>query len=247
MVLPPIHFQPPLVNPARHTLYDLPGLHPAGEPSRHQGGVEIDPINCPGSTGTWPTDPCEVEPTGEKTGDRGDYTEFPPVTAWGADECGLESSEERALQNLRLREPQVVTQHFIDLLEDPEPGSETAATDLGAHLPATAIGLLEEALGWGWGGTGGVILAPRRLAALLAAEGLIMPGPSNTITTVLGTRVVFGPDTTGVVYATGPVHVWRDEVMTQQARALTGNRVLWIAERTIVVGHECTAVKATIA
>ena len=70
-MFPPIDYTAPPVNPAVAGLYAVATLINTTAATRISGGVQIQPVNCGGNAGTWPSNPCAVVPEGQlKTGTR---------------------------------------------------------------------------------------------------------------------------------------------------------------------------------
>lgn len=240
--------------PAPFGLYDVVApidlANPSTNSPRIQGGVQILPVNCSQSFGTWPADPCADPPEGQKkSGDRPttDLT-FLPTVVWAYDECDPQEpvgdSQALARQTLALQERLLVESAFaatlLDLAGDPGP-IPTAPTFL------EAIGALEEALGES-GYLGAIHLSRRFAAEATMFRWTNQTGP--VLKTPLGHSYVFGGGYGSVLedtlIATGPLYLWRYPELVRTELDPNINRLATVAEREIVVGFECFIAAVTI-
>lgn len=244
---PPIDFDAPAVNPAGFGLYSAAQMVDTGNKSRIYAGVQFRPsVNCAANAGTWPSEPCPDITGLKKEGERptpGDP--FDPVTVWAYDECRADEPEAdvlaRANQTLRLQEPLLVESAFATrLLADA--GAPTAATSF-----TDAIGKLEEFMGEQ--GYNGVIHLSRRFAAV-ASQYTWGSQSGSVLRSPLGHQYAFGGgygDVLGnTLVVTGPVTVWRDDVSSRAALDARTNLRAAVAERTILVGYECSVLAVAI-
>lgn len=169
---------------------------------------------------------------------------FGPITVWAADECGpgpVSEAEQivRAQQNLRLLEPIAVERELAErmLADAAIPGAIPTRTRLASGI-AYLEGLLGET------GTVGIIHASAEWAAIAANQQLLPYQQTVGLKTRLGHQFAFGGgyvDGLGTtLVATSPVYGWRDEVVVRTAMSSDpyDNRVIAIAERSVVVGYE---------
>lgn len=113
-----------------------------------------------------------------------------------------------------------------------------------------AIGLLEESLGWCYGGVG-VLHMSRGYSGFMHHAGIMQDRTGTTLETVVGTKVAAGGGyQSGVIYATGSVLITRSgvEVVAQFRDSLdrTNNTVTIIVERTYVVTWDCCLFSAAV-
>lgn len=244
--LPPVDYEATPVNPAGLGLFAASSVIPTGRPTRIQAGVLIRPINCETAYGTWPSDPCADPGVLRKEGDREPgLPAFEAIQPWAYDECDpLETAEgtrRRANQTLRLHEQSLVESTFAArLLTDA--GAAASATSL-----AEAVALMEVRLGEM--GLLGVFHASRRFAAFAARAGLLF-GSGSVYKTPLGHSWAFGGGydsvLTNTIVATTPTTIWQDEASVFDTLDPNINRQVAIAERTFVVGYECSVGAVTV-
>lgn len=191
---------------------------------------------------TGPAAGATIQPA-TKTGERpDDGYPFPPITVYGADECGVgpESEAEilvRAQQNIRLLEPIAVERELAERLLVDAGGDLPTRADI---VSATAYleGLLAET------GTIGVIHASAEWAAQAVANHQVPDAPGAPLKTRLGHPWAFGGGYVqglgNTLVATSPVYGWRDDVVVRTAIGSNpyDNRFIAIAERSVVVGYE---------
>lgn len=195
-----------------------------------------------GSDLTGPSAGATLTPA-TKTGERpDDGFPFPPITVYGADECGVgpESEAEilvRAQQNIRLLEPIAVERELAERMLADAGGSIPTRSTVVSGI-AYLEGLLAET------GTVGVIHASAEWAAPIAASQLINYQQTASLKSRLGHPFAFGGgyvDGLGTtLVATSPVFGWRDEIVVRTAIGSNpyDNRFIAIAERSVVVGYE---------
>jgi hypothetical protein len=122
----------------------------------------------------------------------------------------------------------------------------TATTPATTTSIVTAIGILEQYLAAQVPGQGYLFMGP--LAATFAAsQHLLLTGIGGELTTYLGTPVVVltEPSMGNVMYASGPVNIWRGPVVANRAPDVTHNLGRGIAERLYSIAIECKAYKIT--
>jgi hypothetical protein len=213
-------------------------------------GVYLVSHSIPGTTSvngaslTGPAAGAKTEPV-RKQGERPeDGDPFPPITAWGADECGPGRDSEaeqivRAQQNLKLLEPIAVERELAErMLADAAANSAIATRSRLASGIAYLEGLLAET------GTVGIIHASAQWAAIAANQQLLPYQQTVGLKTRLGHQFAFGGgyvDGLGLtLVATSAVYGWRDTVMVRTAMSSSpyDNRVIAIAERSVCVAYE---------
>jgi hypothetical protein len=255
----PTYFTPPLVNPAGRGLYPAVSWTEETGPARWLAeGVQFRSSltgNYGGetSTGIWGADWCaspdELTQDDVKSGVRpDDPAAFLATTVWSWDSCDLtEPSQaevtDRAQQVLRLREPVLVAEDFINRIAA-DAGTPTTATDL-----VDAIGELEDA--FADTNTSGLIhAAPKVLPALVHAQLLTRSGAGGWVTPA-GHRLVVdgGYKSTlgdGTLIATSAVFGWRTRVNVTPSLKPEYNSFAVLAERSVVLGVEKVLAAAKI-
>lgn len=168
----------------------------------------------------------------------------------------LPEIEARVLRRLALTEQRVVERRLwqggggvTGLFRAP-----TVTTLSAASCPAVAMAALEQALADA-GVVGGLLHARVTMASQFAAGHLLERGGGGRPVTPYGTTIVFGAgydgtgptgnavsDTTEWVYATGRVHVYRDDPWVPPLGEVLNrstNQLYALAERIYAVGVEC--------
>jgi hypothetical protein len=203
------------------------------------GTTSVDGASLTGTNAGATIDPVRKE------GERPDDGEpFGPITVWAADECGPGPASEaeqvmRAQQNLRLLEPVAVERELAErmLFDAAIPGAIPTRATLISGI-AYLEGILAET------GTVGIIHASAEWAAVAASSQLLPYQQTVGLKTRLGHQFAFGGgyvDGLGTtLVATSSVFGWRDEVVVRTAMSSDpyDNRVIAIAERSVVVAYE---------
>lgn len=247
--LPPIEFEATPLNPPGFGLYAAAALHDQSGPSRLLGGVTLRQINCGGAVGHWAADVCArpdqgADPQIKLASGTHDWTDpFAAAVLYSATVCDprepINDIRARAEHALRLNEPVEGDKMFTALL-----AADADQVSLGASASVPlAVGKLESALYQR--GITGVIHAPRSYAALVP-DLVIRGSGSPVLRTPLGHTWSFGTVPEGKLYATGPAHVWRDEVSLRDALEPWDGDQYALAERTVVVGYECMSIVTTV-
>ncbi|MGH3556415.1 hypothetical protein [Mycobacterium sp.] len=245
----PVHFEPPLVNPAPGGLYPNVLWTDVGldEASRHLTGVEVRNVNFPGdaATGVWSVPWCGVpDLDGErKEGERGgDLPPFEPVVAWAFDSCDLTAPsraevEQRASQALRLRESVMVAREFAERLKlDAADLGATGQVDNVVDALAGIEGEFAEANVLGY-----VHLSPEWLPVLVSAQLVARSGTKWT--TPGGHALVLDGgyrDGLGqtMIATSAPLFGWRDQPQVRTSLDERRNLYIAIAERSVLVSYE---------
>lgn len=245
--LNPIIFRAPAVNPSPGGLWNAVSWTDTAEdePSRFLTGVEVLTANYDGqdAAGVWGADWCaqpdDLGPDDVKDGVRAaDPAPYDPITVWGFAQCDLTEqtqaeTRERAVQNLRLNEQQMVEREFAArLLADA--GTPTATGSL-----VEAVSILEAA--FAKRGIVGVIHASARTVAFASFQQLLVRTGSG-FTTPSGHRWVFGggyvDGLDNKLVATSGVYGWRDQVAVRETIKAEWNQHVVIAERSVLVAYE---------
>ena len=231
------------------TLYVAATVADLAAPSRIDGGVNIEQVNCGESAGVWPLDCPPPDDAGElRGGDRAAALTFDAYGVWAADECSLvgateQEARERAMQRLRLTEERVVSAAFADrLLAD----AGTAATAPGDGIVG-AVGALEEALAEG--GLPGVIHAARHHLAYAANKGLVVRVQGGRLETPGGNVWAFGTgygELGATLVGTGPVTIFRSDVQVDVGMNHGQNERTAVAQRAVVPTYECAAIAVEV-
>ncbi|MBY0397076.1 MAG: hypothetical protein K2X91_11505 [Thermoleophilia bacterium] len=247
-VLAPVHFEPPLVNPAPNGLYAATQWTEIGadEPSRHLNGVEIRLAGNYGgdqASGVWGGAWCGQPTPGQtKEGDRPDGLDpFEAMTVWAYDECDLTAPSQaevqaRAMQIFRLQEQVMVEREFAArLLLD--------AADLGPVQTAASV---TEAVGYLEGqmaetNTAGFFHLGAQWAAVVAESRLLSPSGTRWTSPLGHTWIVGGGYVDGlddIIVATSQPFGWRDQVALRTAIDERHNIFAAVAERSVLIGYE---------
>lgn len=247
VVLVPVDFEAPLVNPSPGGLVPAVSWTASSEPLRWlTEGIEVKPFNYGGDDRitVWDAGWCAAEADltdadVKQAAARPDPLD--PFTAWtlvGADECDLRGVSRpevrtRVAQNFRLAEPLALETLFAArLLAD-------AGTPTSASSFVAAVGVLEGILART--NTLGVIHAGAQWAAVAAAANLVIRSGTRLVSP-LGHTWVFGGgyvDTLeNTLVATSPLFGWRSEIVTKPIEDYDGGRFIAIAERHELIGYE---------
>lgn len=222
-----------------------------------ENGVEWLPYDC-----------AMAEEYCNQCGAPGDEKTFPdnpalrqafPFAVYGAFQCGpvgytLDQIQARARHNLDIGEQRRVERHFwLATMADPDTVDLTPVA--GAVSMVSGVAALEDWLGEN-SGCLGTIHMPRGLTMSLANSfGMATSLNDSKMRTHLGTLISAGggynntgpsaelaPDGEAWMIATGPVHIWRGDVLnipTVVNRSV--NLLSSVVERTILAGFECGA------
>lgn len=246
LMLSPVRFDAPLVNPSMPGLWSATQWTEAEEPLRWlPSGVEIRPWNYGfAGFGVWAAawnaresdlGPDDVKaPADRPTG----LPAFAAITTWAADECDLRAPSRdevrtRASQIHRLREPIAVETEFAGRLLD-DAGTPGDVADV-----VEAVGHLEDL--FAQTNTVGFIHAAPSWAARASQANLIVRSGTG-LRTPLGHAWVFGGGygvgLANVLVATSQPFGWRGQVSVKTAEKLEHNRFYALAERSLVIGYE---------
>lgn len=160
----------------------------------------------------------------------------------------LAEHEANAIARLTKGEQYGAEQHLYSLLSAEVP----APTDASAYPIHIGLGLAEQAISETYEAQG--VLHMDRLTAMACAPFLKVEG--GRMLTALGTPVVVGagyrsggvsPTDTGVIFATGPLVMYRGDIDTREnAINKAINSVSIIAQRDYVIGWDCSALGYTV-
>lgn len=258
MSLPPIDYEPALLNPSPYGLFPVVDWTEAadGEPLRWLAGVNFKTYNfgLGEAFNVWSHPYCVAEEDLDPEDDRKDTgvraalpDTFVALTVYAHDQCDLTPASQRevrthASQVLRLQEQQQVEKVLAERL----------AVD-AADAPALAIAGAVSAVGtleafFANAGVQGVIHAPANLAAELVSKNVAKLSGS-TYRSPLGHTYSFGAgylDNGPNLFGTSPLHGWRNAPQVRPVAAHLDNTFHVIAERSYVVGYEALVASITI-
>ena len=241
---PALELRAPVANPiAVGTLYRAATIEEMASPARIDGGARIEQTNGGEAYGTWPLDCPTPGDTQDKRGERGAALSFPAFAVWAVDECSLVGVSDReaielATQQLRLREELAVSEAFAETLLDRAGSAASAAGGMIGALSA-----IEDELGRT--GVRGVVHASRRHIAAAAHFGLIVRGNSGRLETPGGHDWAFGTGYGALgdtLVGTGPVTIYRTQVLTTPTIEHRQNERTVLAEREVLPTFQLTAV-----
>jgi hypothetical protein len=260
----PALIEPPQVPPRPYGLFDVAlGPMPFPLPAAVGNGLQYVPdtceddvfiyaMNCPPVSGSKTFSAVESPVSGAP---------FGVITSYQCGSIGysFEEARQRVLTRMMLREQRAVERRVWQGVPAGGIGGvpglfQSASTLTAASCPTTALSALEQALADN-GVVGGMIHARPHMSAQMARSHLLEKGPGRSITTRLGTPVVFGQgyngtgpageavaSTTEYMYASGRILLWGTDAEVpdpRQTMDLTTNTMYTLAEKIYVAIVEC--------
>jgi len=246
IMLEPVLFDAPLVNPSPGGLYAATHWDDSGGTPRWlAAGMEIRPWNfgLDDAFGVWGASWCaspeDLTEADVKVGTRPvGLDSFAAITIWSADQCdptapSRDEVRTRAAQALRMQEQTAVELEFAArMLADA--GTPEPVPDLVA-----ALSVLDDAFGLA-NVTGYIHARPGWIAA--AAQQNLLVRNGSTLKTPAGHQWVFGggyvDGLESTLVATSQPFGWRTEVALRTALEPETSTYAAIAERSVLVGYE---------